>query len=113
MGDDRKAVQFYERAVAIDPQFATAYRSMATAYAKMRYESEGKEWLQKAIELKDRVSERERFQIQGDFYTASVKTHDKAIEAYNKLLELYPDDLIGNENLGILYFNIEEWDKAA
>ena len=112
MGDNRKAVQFYERAVAIDPQFATAYRSMATAYGKMIYYSEEKKWLQKAIELKDRVSERERFQIQGGFYTASVKTHDKAFEAYNKLLELYPDDLIGNENLGILYFDIEEWDKA-
>jgi tetratricopeptide (TPR) repeat protein len=112
MGDNRKAVQFYERAVAIDPQFATAYRSMATAYGKMVYYSEEKKWLQKAIELKDRVSERERFQIQGGFYTASVKTQDKAFEAYNKLLELYPDDLIGNENLGILFFNIEEWDKA-
>ncbi|NIO48338.1 MAG: protein kinase [Candidatus Aminicenantes bacterium] len=112
MGDNRKAVQFYERAVAIDPQFATAYRSMAKAYWNMRYESEGKKWLQKAIELIDRVSERERFQIQGDFYGKSVKTHAKAFEAYNKLLELYPDDLIGNENLGILYFNIEEWDKA-
>jgi len=112
MGDDRKAVQFYERAVAIDPRFATAYRSMAAAYAKMMYYSEGKKWLQKAIELKDRVSEKERFQIEGDFYRTSAKTHDKAIEAYNKLLELYPDDLIGNKNLGMLYFNIEEWDKA-
>jgi len=112
MGDSRKAVQFYERAVAIDPQFATAYRSMAAAYRNMMYYSEGKKWLQKAIELKDRVSERERFQIQGDFYRASEKTYDKAIEAYNKLLELYPDDLIGNENLGVVYKNLEQWDKA-
>ncbi len=112
MGDSRKAVQLYERAVAIDPQFATAYRSMAAAYRNMLHYSEGRKWLQKAIELKDRVSERERFQIQGDFYRASVNTYDKAIEAYNKLLELYPDDLIGNENLGVVYRNLEQWDKA-
>ncbi len=31
-GDDRKAVQFYEKAVAIDPEFATAYMDMAVSY---------------------------------------------------------------------------------
>ncbi|UCE21534.1 MAG: tetratricopeptide repeat protein [Candidatus Aminicenantes bacterium] len=112
MGDSRKAVQFYERAVAIDPLFATAYRGMASAYRNMSYYSEGNKWLQKAIELKDRVSERERHQIQGDFYGGSEKTYDKAIEAYNKLLKLYPDDLIGNEKLGVVYQNLEQWDKA-
>jgi len=35
-----------------------------------------------------------------------------AIEAYTKLLELYPDDTSGTQNLGTIYDDIEEWDKA-
>ena len=37
---------------------------------------------------------------------------DKAIDAYSKLLELYPDDHIGNNNLGLLYFTLERMDEA-
>ncbi|MCK4805480.1 MAG: tetratricopeptide repeat protein, partial [Spirochaetes bacterium] len=67
----------------------------------------------KAFELSDRVSERERYIIHADYYGLSEKTLDKAIEAFKKLLELYPDDPIGNNNLGLLYFEVEKFDKAV
>jgi tetratricopeptide (TPR) repeat protein len=35
-----------------------------------------------------------------------------AIEAYNKLLGLYPDDLYANNNFSMVYDALEEWDKA-
>jgi serine/threonine protein kinase/Tfp pilus assembly protein PilF len=111
-GEGRKSIQFMEKAVAIDPEFAMAYRSMATTYGNLGYISEEKKYLQKAFELTDRLSDRERYLIRGEFYRKSEKTYDKAIEAYNKLLELYPKDMIGNINLGVLYSNLEEWDKA-
>ena len=81
-------------------------------YSNYGYESAEKKYIQKAFELTDRLSDRERHLIQGEFYRGSEKTYDKAIEAYNKLLELYPTDWIGNVNLGILYHELEEWDKA-
>jgi serine/threonine protein kinase/Tfp pilus assembly protein PilF len=108
----RKSIQLMEKAVAIDPEFAMAYRSMAVSYGNMGYSAEKKKYLQYALKLTDRVSDRERYTIQGDFYATSEKTYDKSIEAYEKLLQLYPDDLTGNNNLGMLYLYIEEWDKA-
>jgi len=111
-GDNRKSIQFMEKAVAIDPEFAMAYRSMAMAYSNMAYRSEWRKYIQKAFALADRLSDRERYLIQGAFYSWSAKTMDKAINAYNKLLQLYPDDLIGNNNLGVIYAGLEEWDKA-
>jgi tetratricopeptide (TPR) repeat protein len=111
-GDFRKAIQFFKQAVAKDPEFATAYRSMSAAYSVMGYRAESRKYRQKALELSDRVSDRERYRIQGDFYRYSEKTYDKAIEAYHKLLDLYPEDLGGNNNLGTLYQNLEEWDKS-
>jgi serine/threonine protein kinase/tetratricopeptide (TPR) repeat protein len=111
-GEYRKGIQSMEKALALDPDFAMAYRSMAMAYYNLVIFSESKKYLQKAFELRDRLSDRERYLIEGEFYRDSETTYDKAIEAYNKLLELYPDDSIANTNLGILYLWIEQWDKA-
>jgi serine/threonine protein kinase/tetratricopeptide (TPR) repeat protein len=111
-GEYRKGIESMEKALALDPDFAMAYRSMAMSYYNLFLFSESKKYLQKAFELKDRLSDRERYLIEGEFYRDSETTYDKAIEAYNKLLELYPDDSIANTNLGILYLWIEQWDKA-
>jgi tetratricopeptide (TPR) repeat protein len=101
-----------EKAVAIDPDFAMAYRSLAMGYNNLGFMSERNKFMQKALESSDRSSDRERYRIQGDFYLGTEKTFDKAIESYNKLLELYPEDSIANNNLGLLYYRLEEWDKA-
>jgi serine/threonine protein kinase/Flp pilus assembly protein TadD len=111
-GEGHKSIQAMEKAVAIDPEFAMAYRSMAMSYSNYGYDSTAKKYVRKAFELTDRLSDREKNLIQSEFYRLSEKTYDKAFEAYKKLLEIYPTDPIGNVNLGILYFDLEEWDKA-
>jgi tetratricopeptide (TPR) repeat protein len=109
MGDDRKALEFLEKAVAVDSDFAAAYVRMSAACWNLRLDSRG--YAQKAFELRDRVSAIERFYIEANYYTYSEKTFDKAITAYNKVAELRPDDTPPND-LGWLYKQIEEWDKA-
>jgi tetratricopeptide (TPR) repeat protein len=111
-GDYRQSIQCMNKAIAIDPEFAMAYRSLAVSHNNLGYIHEGRKYTQKALELSDRLSDRERFLIQGQFYWRSEKTYDKSIEAFKKLLELYPDDLTGNTNLGIVYSFIEEWNKS-
>ncbi len=112
-GDYPKVIEYMEKAVAVDPEFASAYHAMSWAYGNQGYRSEEKKFLKKAMELSDRLSDREKYSIQGGYYLRqSEKTYDKAIEAFEKLLELYPDDLTGNNDLGIFYRRIEEWDKA-
>ncbi len=110
-GDYRQAIPFLERAVEIDPEFAMAYRAMASAHGNLGNRDEWKKNIEKAFELSDRVSDRERYLIRADFYRTS-EAYDKAIEAYDKLLELYPDDVSGNNNLGVIYRSLEEFDKA-
>ncbi|NIM59421.1 MAG: protein kinase [Candidatus Aminicenantes bacterium] len=111
-GDYRKSIQLMERALEIDPEFAMAYRSMAMSYNNIYLFSERVKYIQKALDLTDRLSEKERYLIEGDFYFGSEETFDKAIEAYKKLLDLYPDSQAGNNNLGNVYRSIEEWDKS-
>ncbi|MGB7296994.1 MAG: protein kinase, partial [Candidatus Aminicenantales bacterium] len=111
-GQYRESIQAMERALALDPEFAMAYRSMAMAYNNLLMFSEKTKYLKKAFDLAGRLSERERLLIQGEFLRESEKTYDQAIEAYTRLLELYPDDTIGGTNLGVIYSEIEDWDRA-
>jgi len=111
-GDYPKVIEYMEKAVAVDPEFASAYHVMSWAYGNQGYRSEEKKFMKKAFELSDRLSDREKYNIRGFYFLQSEKTYDKAIKAYEKLLELYPDDLTGNNDLGVLYLRIDEWDKA-
>jgi len=101
-----------EKALDIDPDFAMAYRSLGASYANLGNLSKEKENYQKAFVLSDRVSEREQYLIQGNYYGASEKTYNNAIDAYEKLLEIFPGDNIWHISLGLIYFELEEWDKA-
>ncbi|HZX10934.1 MAG TPA: protein kinase [Acidobacteriota bacterium] len=111
-GEYRKNIQYMEKALELDPEFAMAYRSMAMSYNNLALFSEKKRCIQKAFELKDRLSDRERYLIEAEFYKSSETTYDKAIKAYNKHLKLYPEDTIARTNLGVLYISTEQWDKA-
>ncbi|MFX0069259.1 MAG: tetratricopeptide repeat protein, partial [Candidatus Hodarchaeota archaeon] len=107
-----KCIKLMEQAVAIDPEFAMAYRAMAISYSNLGYRTKAIEILQKALSLTDRLSDRERYRIEADFYSRSEKTYDKAFEAYEKLLEIYPDETGARQNLAIRYGVIGEIHKA-
>jgi serine/threonine protein kinase/predicted Zn-dependent protease len=111
-GDMHAAIPLYQKAVALDPEFATAYRSMGIAYGNLFLNEESRKYLKKAFELSDRISDRERYRNEAEFYSVDEQTYDKAIEAFSKLLKLYPDDGNANHNLAMLYIGIEKWEKA-
>jgi serine/threonine protein kinase/Flp pilus assembly protein TadD len=111
-GQYRKAIEYYEKAVTVDPGFATAYRSMGMAYMVRGYSVKYRESINKAFDLSDRVSDRERYRIQAEFYGLSDRTLDKSIDAFKQLIALYPNDRGGNNNLGTTYMRLEEWDQA-
>jgi len=101
-GDEKKRAELLEKAVAIDPEFAMAYRGLAAAYSQLRdlpnRRALMRKNLGKALSLADRVSLRERYLIQG----YAEKDLAKRYEAYSRLLELYPDDQIGNNQIGVM-----------
>jgi serine/threonine protein kinase/Tfp pilus assembly protein PilF len=107
-----KSIESMEKAIAIDPEFAMAFRSLGVSNNNLGKYKEGEKYIQKAMELSDRLTEREKLNIQGYFFGQSDFTYDKAIEAYNNLLKLYPEDTIVSHNLALIYDNLEEWDKA-
>jgi len=111
-GEFRQSIESMEKAVAVDPEFAMAYRSLSVSFGNLGLSPQRSEYIQKALDLSERLSEKEYYLIQGDYYRETEETFDKAIEAYTQLLELYPDDTTGHQNLGTIYHDIEELDLA-
>jgi serine/threonine protein kinase/Tfp pilus assembly protein PilF len=111
-GRRRESIPLFERAISLDPNFAMAYRHLALAYGALGLAPKRNEYLEKAMALKDRLSEKERYVIEGTYYYASEETYDKALTAYQKLLELYPDDTFVLGNVGVSYFNLDQREDA-
>jgi tetratricopeptide (TPR) repeat protein len=111
--DYKSSIALLEKAVAIDPEFAMAYRSMSAAYSNWGFRAKSEEYRRKAMAFVDRISDRERGLVEGSYYSRSEKTYDRSLEAYKKVLELYPDDPMANNGLGLVYGYIEELEKSA
>jgi tetratricopeptide (TPR) repeat protein len=111
-GEYRQVIESMEKAVAIDPEFASAYLAMSWSYGNLVYFAEQKKYAEKALALSERLTDREKYNIQGHYYGESEKTYDKAVEALEKLLALYPDDISGGNMLAILYSRMGEMEKA-
>jgi serine/threonine protein kinase/Tfp pilus assembly protein PilF len=111
-GDYARSIELMKKALAIDPDFAMAYRSMAVSYGNSFLSGEARRCLEKAMSLRDRVSEKERFLLEGDFYQGREETVPKGIEAYTALLRIYPDDAFAQTKLSYVYDVYELYDQC-
>jgi tetratricopeptide (TPR) repeat protein len=99
-------------AIELDPDFAIAYARLAAVHTNLQQPDIGDEYLQKAFQRRERVSEREKFYIQAHYYLDVTKEIDKEIETYKLWAEVYPRDLIPFNNLSNEYVRIGQPDKA-
>ncbi len=102
-GRARESLTFYKRAVELDPNFAMAYARIAVHYGNYEQFEAAKEYTQKAYDLRDRVSERERLYIMEKYYSFLTGEIDKTIETLQTWARLYPDDFIPHNNLSFQY----------
>jgi serine/threonine protein kinase/tetratricopeptide (TPR) repeat protein len=112
-GRAMSSLPFYRRAVELDPNFAWVYARMGTVYANAGELEPAKEFIRKAYELRDRVSEREKLYITEHYYETVTGELDKEIETLELYDRTYPSDSVPGNNLGISYEQIGENEKAA
>ncbi|HEX5886844.1 MAG TPA: tetratricopeptide repeat protein, partial [Pyrinomonadaceae bacterium] len=111
-GRPRESLTFYKRAVEIDPNFAMAWARIGVHYGNFEQVETAKEYVQKAYDLRDRVSERERFYIAEKYYTYITGEIDKIIETLQTWARLYPNDFIPHNNLAINYKYLGRYEEA-
>jgi len=106
------ALPFYKRAVELDPNFAMAYRAMAVVYGNLNEVGRAAENARKAYELREKVSEWERFSIESIYYTYTTGELEKAAHVYELWQQTYPRDDVPYTNLFVIYSNLGKWEKA-
>lgn len=109
---DAASVPFHKRAVELDPNFARAYAALGMAYYNLGQLDRSVEAFTKAYELRDRVSERERFYIEASYYSFATGELPKANEVYRQWIAAYPDDYMPYANLPINQIALGEYENA-
>jgi DNA-binding winged helix-turn-helix (wHTH) protein/tetratricopeptide (TPR) repeat protein len=109
--DFAAAVPLFQRAVRLDPNFAVAYSSLGNAYWSLGETKLGAESVKKAYELRERVSDREKFYIECNYYWATGDL-EKARRAYELWAQIYPRDDVPLGYLSAIDTQIGNHDKA-
>ncbi len=110
---DAEAIPFMKRAVELDPNFAMAYVGLGVHYSNLGQASLAAENARKAYDLRDRVSDREKYRISAFYYQYVTGEVEKATEAYEIWAKTYPRDLVPHTNLGYMYSSLGQYEKAA
>ena len=107
-------VSHFERAIQLDPSFASAYVSLATAYVNLYGPSRAAMYYTKAYDLRDHASERERLTIASTYYANVVGDLNKASDALAEQIASYPRQAGSARNgLAILYGEQGKYPEAT
>ena len=110
---DAEAIPFMKRAIELDPNFAMAYVGLGVEYSNLGQASLAAEYARKAYDLRDRVSDREKYRISAFYFQYVTGEVEQATEAYELWAKTYPRDLVPHVNLGTIYSTLGQYDKAA
>jgi serine/threonine protein kinase/tetratricopeptide (TPR) repeat protein len=111
-GEFSSAVPPLKQAIELDPNFAMAYAALATVYVDMGEVGRAMPFIEKAYELRDRVSERERYYIESHYEEFGTGDLIKARDTFEQWLKTYPRDDVSYTNLGVVAFQLGDYQKG-
>jgi tetratricopeptide (TPR) repeat protein len=109
---DEEAIAYCKRAIEKDPRFGRAYVAWAVSAAKLGRRDESAEAYKKALSLIDRMTDREKYRTFGVYNLQIAGNYEEARKNFTTLLQLYPADRAGLNNLALTYFHLRDFPKA-
>jgi len=110
--DRAAAVPLFQRAVSLDPNFAMAYARLGTSYYNLGQTARAADNTRKAYDLRERVSEREKFYIVSHYEHYLNGNLEASRKTYELWAQTYPRDDIPPGNLGVIYQNLGDYEKS-
>jgi tetratricopeptide (TPR) repeat protein len=107
------AIPSMKHAIELDPNFAMAYAALGIMYSNIGEASLASQYSQKAYDLRDRVSEREKFRITGNYYGNVTGEVEKAVQTYELWEQNYPRDFPPPAYLGLLHAVVGQYEKST
>jgi eukaryotic-like serine/threonine-protein kinase len=112
-GNSFTAIPFFKHAIELDPDFAAAHAALGTCYSNVGDSESAAEVWKKAYELRNRVSEREKFSIAAHYQFEVSRNLEKAAEAFELWIQVYPRDDIAISDLGLVHVLLGQYEKAV
>lgn len=114
IGDNAKGRALLQEAVRLDSTFAMAWRRIAASYSnETGAQSQAQDALVRAFRFRDRLSENERLLTEATYWASGpTPDRDKAIAAYESLLERDSLNRSAANNVAIQYGEKRDFEKA-
>jgi eukaryotic-like serine/threonine-protein kinase len=109
---EAEAIPFFRRSIELDPNFAVAYASMGMAYGNLGQSGLAATNIERAYELRDHVSEREKYRISALYYQNVTGELEKSAQTYELWAQSYPNDMVPHSNLGTNYSFLGQYEKS-
>jgi tetratricopeptide (TPR) repeat protein len=103
----------FEKAIELDPGFAMALARLSIVCFNLGQDRRAHEYARRALENTSRLTPRERYYIEGWYYTRKEETLGQAVDAYTKALEIYPTFASARANVGAIYTALERYEEAV
>jgi len=107
------ALPYHQRAIQLDPDFAMGYRAAGVDYDSLGEAGRASEYFTKAFQLRVHASEREKLSITSDYYRNITGELDKSAQTSQELIESYPRSAGARADLGIVFAQQGQYEKAA
>ncbi len=112
-GRQRQSIAYFNRAVELDSNFAEAYVHLANVHNNLGNSDHSVENAQKAFDLRDRVTESERYHVISTYYNVATREILKYINTLELWKSSYPNNAIAHNNLGSAYSGVGRYEDAA
>src|SRR5581483_3882378 len=111
-GGDAPAIPYYKRAIDLDSNFASAWVSLGVRYSNLGENGLSNDAFSKAFQLRDHVSDRERFRIESAYYMFVLGDLEKARQTFDLYSQAYPRESRPWLNRGIISIAFGRYDDA-
>jgi DNA-binding winged helix-turn-helix (wHTH) protein/tetratricopeptide (TPR) repeat protein len=109
---DAESLPFFQRALELDADFALARANLADAYENLGESDLAAEHASKAYELRDRATERERFEISIVYYFQQSGELRKGIQTADLWAQSYPHDSLPYQYRSVANEFLGQYEKA-
>ena len=114
-GDYPTAIQYFNDAIRQDSTFAMAYVQLAYSLQSLggavRF-AQSNVALTNAFRLRDRLPERERYNVEGAYYISAEPDRTKAIPAFRRAVELDSSNFDAANSLAVMLNDVRDYPAA-
>jgi DNA-binding winged helix-turn-helix (wHTH) protein/Flp pilus assembly protein TadD len=112
-GNPQAALPLYQRSIELDPELALTYEGIGAANETLSHHDLAVAAYTRAYQLRDRMMEKNRLNIEYLYYSEVTGELDKAYSVLIRALELFPRDVFFHTNLSTTLRRLGQLKRAA